>query len=385
MVALQSIFIKAYWSLAALGTLYFLCLAALIHPTAQNYAIYMHKLQLTWFHDLTIPEQFGFAKNQVTPFFIPTPDGERLFAWHVLPLGLYSSHRDPLIQQPTGVSSSPTSTENLRLLTSDPDSHLIIHFHGNAGTVGAAIRPGYLRSLSAAQPSKIHILTIDYRGFGLSSGSPSEEGLITDGLTVVDYALNELNIPPERISLVGQSLGTAVTFAVADRLIDRTPPIEPKAIISIAGFSDMEEIVRTYRAGGVFPILRPLRTYPFLVGWFLQFLRESWDSKTRIAEIVRKSGKANLVLVHAKNDYEIPHDHLETLWISAINATVEGGVSKEWVAENVKTEVFGDESSVSVWQKGEKRIAKHVVNWGGHNNVVSAAGTSVLVAKALGF
>jgi pimeloyl-ACP methyl ester carboxylesterase len=346
----------------------------------------VHKLQLTWFKDLTIPEQFGFAKNQVTPFYIPTPDGEKLFAWHVLPLGLYMEHRDELVQQPTGkIIPNPTETRNLQLMMSDPEARLIIHFHGNAGTVGAAIRPVYLRSLSAAHPSKIHILTIDYRGFGLSTGSPSEEGLITDGLAAVDYALQELQIPADRIALVGQSLGTAVTFAVAERLAQRTPQIEPVAVISVAGFSDMPEIVRTYRIGGFIPILRPLRMYPILQKWFITFVRESWDSKARVANLIKLSKNANVVLVHAKNDFEIPHSHTDTLFLAAANATLENGsLTKVELAEKAVKQTFGDESTLALWERGGRRIAQHFVTWGGHNQVVASAGTSVLVAKAMG-
>lgn len=79
------------WAVAlAVGIPFALYAAALTTlvavPSLQAHAIYLHKATpLTWFHDLNVPEQFGFAHHQVTPFFIPTPDGERLHAWHVLP------------------------------------------------------------------------------------------------------------------------------------------------------------------------------------------------------------------------------------------------------------------------------------------------------------
>jgi hypothetical protein len=87
----------------------------------------MQKLQLTWRQDLTRPEQFGFAKNQVTPFYLNTTDGESIFAWHVLPLGLYMEHRDELAELETGIETNPAERRSLQLLKDDPEARLIIH------------------------------------------------------------------------------------------------------------------------------------------------------------------------------------------------------------------------------------------------------------------
>lgn len=55
----------------------------------------------------------------------------------------------------------------------------------------------------AAKPNT-HILTIDYRGFGHSTGSPTEAGLILDGVTLVDWVMKVAGIPPERIVILGR-------------------------------------------------------------------------------------------------------------------------------------------------------------------------------------
>lgn len=68
------------------------------------------------------------TENQVTPFFLNTPDGEKIFAWHVLPLGLYKAHRDELVKQEDGLKSDVLfDSENIRLLMNDPEARLIIH------------------------------------------------------------------------------------------------------------------------------------------------------------------------------------------------------------------------------------------------------------------
>lgn len=54
-----------------------------------------------------------------------------------------------------------------------------------------------------------------YRGFGHSTGAPTETGLIVDGVALVSWIVSVCNIPPERIVIYGHSLGTAVSAAVA--------------------------------------------------------------------------------------------------------------------------------------------------------------------------
>lgn len=333
----------------------------------------MHRLTLTYFADLNIPTQFGFAQNQVTPFFLPTTP--RIFAWHILPLGAYSQHREAL------TSDTPLTT--LSLLQSNPDARLLIHFHGNAGTVGAAYRPAYLRSLSAADPKNIHILAVEYRGFGLSEGSPDEEGLIEDGIAAVRWAL-DAGIPAERITLLGQSLGTAVTFGVAEKLV-REEGIELGAIISIAGFADMRSLVATYRVAGMIPILSPLKSYPIVQRYLASYVRDTWNSAARIESLVRLSKKLRLVIIHASNDQEIPSANSHVLFTAAVNGTREEGYGWKEILERKTVREFGDESKRIGWETGdERRIEQWVVKWGGHNKVVTSSGTSIIVADAMG-
>lgn len=54
-----------------------------------------------------------------------------------------------------------------------------------------------------------------YRGFGHSTGNPTETGLIVDGVALVSWIMSVTKIPPERIVILGHSLGTAVSAGVA--------------------------------------------------------------------------------------------------------------------------------------------------------------------------
>jgi fermentation-respiration switch protein FrsA (DUF1100 family) len=59
------------------------------------------------------------------------------------------------------------------------------------------------------------VFLFDYRGFGKSSGSPSERGLYRDGLAAWAYLVEKERVTPERIVLHGHSIGAAVAIEVA--------------------------------------------------------------------------------------------------------------------------------------------------------------------------
>lgn len=58
----------------------------------------------------------------------------------------------------------------------------------------------------------INILLFDYRGYGKSTGAPSEIGLYTDALAVYDYVRKRNDLNQQKIFLFGRSLGGAVAL-----------------------------------------------------------------------------------------------------------------------------------------------------------------------------
>ena len=56
------------------------------------------------------------------------------------------------------------------------------------------------------------ILLFDYRGYGKSTGTPSETGLYTDVLAVYNYVRKRNDLNSEKILLFGRSLGGAVAL-----------------------------------------------------------------------------------------------------------------------------------------------------------------------------
>lgn len=96
---------------------------------ALSSALYANKFNTLFYHNINDGEEFGFNKNQVTPFNIKTPDGETLYAWHVLPIDIYTRNEQSLRKE-ARPSSAPvpdfTMTQAFGLLTQDPDARVVI-------------------------------------------------------------------------------------------------------------------------------------------------------------------------------------------------------------------------------------------------------------------
>ena len=212
-------------------------------------------------------------------------------------------------------------------------------------------------------------MTVDYRGYGKSTGSPTEAGLITDGTSLIEYAMQRARIPPEKIVIVGQSLGSAVATAVAEHFALKDS-IEFRSLILCAAFSDVPTLMSTYAIGGLIPILSPLKPYPFLNQFFAKRIQETWLTFERLANLVRKSKNVNIHLIHATNDYDIPLSHSDTLFYAAANATsAEGLTFKQIDAVKIKTDL-GESGRTNLWRTvqedgGRKIIRQDIVKHGG--------------------
>lgn len=198
--------------------------------------------------------------------------------------------------------------------------------------------------LGLSNPSDpVHVFAIDYRGFGVSTGSPTEEGVITDGMSLVNLLTSApLNIPPSRIVIVGQSLGTAISAAVAERWMFGSPDpnaiqpaiknAEPFAgVILLASFSTVKSVIESYSVKGVTPpLFSPLVGYPRVKQWALGHIVDRWDTAGRVARLTgigplakedSDAGYANkeldLAIIHAKDDVEIPWYEGRRVWIAA--------------------------------------------------------------------
>ena len=180
-------------------------------------------------------------------------------------------------------------------------------------------RPDAYKAFAACDASRVHVLTFDYRGFGRSTGIPSEEGLIEDGMAVVKWALQVAHVPAHRIVLVGHSLGTAVVTAVLERLsTEMHDDLDFAGLVLISAFSDIPNLMKTYMIGGFIPVLSPLKPYPRLEKLVSGRIVDKWNTTSRLYEFAKRSRRTRIIILHAKNDYNIGWKHSDVLFEAAV-------------------------------------------------------------------
>ncbi|WAR54746.1 hypothetical protein PtB15_4B363 [Puccinia triticina] len=266
--------------LPAAYVIFILCLGI---PYIQRGAIYLHWVHVPVHANFDAPEFYGIAPGQVRNFQLTTPDGAKI---GFLPVSLIRTHKT------------------------------VLYSHGNAASRAQSSRASLLRSLSGstygACDEGLNFVIYDYRGFADSSPPnlfpPSEEGLIKDARTVWDYIVGS-GANPRNISIIGQSLGTGVSAALAHRLITEEK-VTPNSLCLIAPFTSIPELLKTYSLFKVIPILQPLSIFPKAQSWLLDtFLTTHFNTKSLIPAIT-----TNIMLIHAQDDIDVHPSHSKSLF-----------------------------------------------------------------------
>ncbi len=95
-------------------------------------------------------------------------------------------------------------------LSAASSDRALLFLHGNAGNASHRLPNAHaLRRLG------IHVLIIDYRGYGMSEGEPSERGAYEDARTGLAYLRDSRSIHEDRIVVFGRSLGGAVALEIS--------------------------------------------------------------------------------------------------------------------------------------------------------------------------
>ena len=170
------------------------------------------------------------------------------------------------------------------LPVSDPEAKTVLVFHGNASNVEDTLYQT-LYFLNAG----LSALIIDYRGYGLSSGSfPSEMSVYEDAAAAWDYLTQTRHILPESIVLFGHSIGGAIAIELAAR--------QPKAagLIVQATFTSMADMMDHVGYSRFFP------------KWLLN---QHFDSYAKIQTI-----QMPVFLIHGLQDGTVPFVMSEQLY-----------------------------------------------------------------------
>lgn len=185
-----------------------------------------------------------------TPVLLPTPEG-------VAPITLITADRERLhaLWRPPA-----------------PGRGVVVTFHGNGS------RPEPHAARFTGEPwaaAGWGVLAPAYRGYPGSTGQPSEEGLIRDGLAAVAAAAERA--PGAPILLHGHSLGAAVAIAVAER-------VPALGLYLEAPFDSMTHVVRLHA--------------PLVPAWLL---RDTYRSDRRI-----RAGTGPVLIVQGRDDAVVP-------------------------------------------------------------------------------
>ena len=160
----------------------------------------------------------------------------------------------------------------------------LLFFHGNAGNISHR-----LETLKLFHGLGLAVLIIDYRGYGLSDGEPSEQGTYRDAEAAWQWLVAHQGEVPGRIVIFGRSLGGAI----ASWLAARHPPA---ALILESSFTSIPDMAASL--------------YPFLpVRWLSRFQYATLD---RIATIDNP-----LWIAHSPDDEIIPYDQGRRLYDAA--------------------------------------------------------------------
>lgn len=161
----------------------------------------------------------------------------------------------------------------------------ILQLHGNADS---AFSPWQVKHCEALRRSGFNVLNIDYRGFGLTPGRPSEAGMYEDAEAGYQ-ALLRRGVAPNHIILLGHSLGSGPAVLLATQ--------HPAAALVLFGaFTSIPDA-----AAGRYPYL------PVRLAVSVQF-----NSLARIGQV-----HIPIVIAHSREDTLIPYRHALALFAAA--------------------------------------------------------------------
>jgi fermentation-respiration switch protein FrsA (DUF1100 family) len=155
--------------------------------------------------------------------------------------------------------------------------------HGNAGNIGDR-----LDLCSALLRAGANVLLLDYRGYGRSAGSPSEEGTYLDAEAAYDW-LRQRGFASECIIAHGESLGGGVASGLAERRL-------VGGLVLQSTFTSVPDI-----GAELFPWL-PVR-------WLSSI---KYDTQSRLPQL-----NAPVLILHGRSDSLIRFHHAERNFAAA--------------------------------------------------------------------
>jgi fermentation-respiration switch protein FrsA (DUF1100 family) len=187
----------------------------------------------------TSPADAGL--KQASEEILTTADGEKVIVWHVPP---------------------------------KDERPVVIYFHGNGGALANRVR-----RFAALVADGTGLIALSYRGYGGSTGSPSEDGLINDARAAHAFAAERY--PATRLVVWGESLGTGVAVALAAEK-------DLAKVVLEAPYTSTSDI-----AAAAYPIV-PVR----------YLMKDQFRSDERVARVLEP-----VLVIHGERDSVIPIEY----------------------------------------------------------------------------
>ena len=190
-----------------------------------------------------------------------TSDGVALHGWHCSPVRCQDGKRVPI------------------------DTRMVVlWFHGNAGNI--SYRYDMIRAMMEIP---VQVFIIDYRGYGKSEGTPSENGLYIDAQAAWDFLTSVQRLEPQRIVILGKSLGGVPAIDLASK-------VKPAGLIVQSSFTSASDMAA--------------RIMPFLPRFLLH---TRMDSINKIVSV-----QCPKLFIHSRADEIVPYDLGQKLFEAAV-------------------------------------------------------------------
>ncbi|KAF1376005.1 hypothetical protein PFLUV_G00226070 [Perca fluviatilis] len=278
-----------WWLKGGLLALFVIFILQRILPELIQHLVYTHRLRVPFFVDLSRPADL--SHNHTINMYLTSEEGISLGVWHTLPKSQWkeAQGKDLAWYQNTLRDGSP----------------VFIYLHGNTGTRAAPHRIGVAKVLSALG---YHVLVPDYRGFGDSTGEPTEAGLTTDALYV--YKWVKARSGNSLVVIWGHSLGTGVATNAAVKLIEQGEVFDG-VMLEGAFNSARQEIT-----------LHPFTWYYWKFPGFGYFFPEPWANNKVVfpTEENLKKMRSPILFLHALDDHLVPFLFAQQMYEVAVRA-----------------------------------------------------------------
>lgn len=202
----------------------------------------------------------------------------------------------------------------------DRDTLLVVHFHGTGGDAWKSGSIWFDAAVSAHKRSNISVavLSVEYPGYGIFPGRPSEEGWKQTARSVLWYIVCELRIPMRRVVISGRSMGSGVALYAAAHIVRQitraTPPVQHAAgVDSDIGESSFLGLVLISPFTSIHGVLKK---FPLGNSLLPLLLLNRFDN---LLEVPYVPAQCRLLVVHGEKDTVVPSEHGIDVYTAASN------------------------------------------------------------------